>query len=125
MAEEAWALQYSDGSNNRLRVWLDGEAIRYDFAPTTPAQSSSGTYSGGRAAHGLLPDPHVAELWSRIQALAGHSEWHTPHRTMGSGAFTVAIGDDEQHFRVRPCKALADLDAWLRATLNLGRAGHV
>ena len=66
MAEEAWALQYSDGSNNRLRVWLDGEAIRYDFAPTTPAQSSSGTYSGGRAAHGLLPDPHVAELWSRI-----------------------------------------------------------
>lgn len=124
MAEGSWSLSYSDGSNNHLRVWLDGAAVRYTFKPTTPLHSSSGTYSGGRPASGLVPSEFVVELWSRVQALAGHTEWHTDMRVMGSGAFTVSIDDDEQHFRIQPCVAITDFDKWLRGTLKLGEAGH-
>ncbi|MFT5682355.1 MAG: hypothetical protein ACI8RZ_003273 [Myxococcota bacterium] len=121
MAEDSWSLSYSDGSNNHLRVWPDGAAVRYAYTPTTPAQSSSGSYSGGKPAGGLIPNEFVLELWSRVQALAGHSEWHTDVRVMGSGAFTVAIGDDEHHFRVKPCVAMSDFRAWAYGSLNLGQ----
>jgi len=118
---EPWMLDYSDGSSNHTRIWQEGEAVRYEYTPTTPQHSSSGTYSGGRPTRGLVPEAFVVELWGRIQAMATDTSQHTRVRIMGSGAFTIAIDDDAQHFQVRRCASLRDFDAWLRATLNLGR----
>ena len=115
MADETWAMEYSDGSNNRILVWQDGPVVRYTYQPGT----SSGRASGAPSTSGRLPDVLVVELWSRVQALAGHREWHTDFRTTDSGAFTVAIGEDEQHFRVGPCRALADFKAWIHGSLQL------
>ena len=115
MAEETWAMEYCDGRNNQLLVWQDGSVVCFSYRPETaspPARNAS-------AATGRMADEVVVELWSRVQALAGHSEWHTDLLTTDSGAFTVALGADEQHFRVGPCRALVDFNAWIRGTLQL------
>lgn len=108
-------MEYSDGSSNQLLVWQEGAAVRYTYRPAVPSSRAS----GAPAAPSQMPDALVVELWSRVQALAGHSEWHTDVRTSDSGAFIVAIGEDEHHFRVGPCRALADFRAWIRGSLQL------
>ena len=115
MAEATWAMEYSDGGNNQLLVWQDGPVVRYAYRPDARSHQAR----GAPAAAAQLSEALVVELWSRVQALAGHSEWHTDLHTTDSGAFTVAIGEDEQHFRVGACRALVDFNAWLRGSLKL------
>ena len=115
MAEETWAMEYCDGRNNQLLIWQDGPVVRFSYRSETASHRGR----DASAATGRMADEVVVELWSRVQALAGHSEWHTDLRATDSGAFTVAMGEDEQHFRVRPCRALVDFNAWIRGSLQL------
>ena len=40
-------------------------------------------------------------------------------RKKGSGAFTVAVGENEQHFRIGPSQTLRAFDQWVRESLGL------
>jgi hypothetical protein len=122
--ESEWMLEYSDGSGNLLRVWSDGGPPEFSFSPVTPLHSSSGTYSGGEAASGLVSSVFTIALWRRIRELAADTDRHTPLRTMGSSAITIVLDEEATHFQMSRCEALAELDAWLRRELPIGEAGH-
>ena len=73
MAEETWAMEYCDGRNNQLLIWQDGPVVRFSYRSETASHRGR----DASAATGRMADEVVVELWSRVQALAGHSEWHT------------------------------------------------
>ena len=106
----SWALQYIDRAGNRLRVWEDGEAGHFDYTPARPAD--------GGAHHGPVPEGVVAGLWLRMRNMADTTGLHTT-RTEGSGGFTVAVGEIEQHFLIGRSLTLQAFDGWVREALGL------
>ena len=89
---DAWRIEYADGAGNQYVLAHEGgERVAIAYRPVTPAESSSGVYSGGapRVGSVAVSDPRVVELWMRVQALPGRSA----ARAMGTGAFTVTTGE--------------------------------
>ncbi len=111
------SLHYSDGSNNRFHFWKDAAGeTRFTYAPTTPEESSSGTYSGGSATKGTLPEALANDLWQRVTTLEADPNLHAKARSMGTGLFTLTSADKgERSFTITMGPALSDFDAFLKA----------
>ena len=90
-----------------------GGGVAIEYRPVTPAESSSGVYSGGapRAGSVAVSDPRVVELWMRVQAMTGGRV----QRMMGTGAFTVTHGEDVREAVLPAGPALAALHALFEA----------
>lgn len=93
-ATPLWSVRYSDGSNNGFHFWRDaGGETRFEYTPTKPENSSSGTYSGGAAKEGTVEEAQAKELWSRVTTLEADLSLHAKARSMGTGSFTLTSGD--------------------------------
>ena len=108
-----WRLCYADGSANLVRLADDGE---FEYLPVTPAESSSGSYSGGDPVRARLSpgDPRIAAIRAEVERLAADTPRHIAQRTMGSGAFTIEAEGIEQRFMVEPA-AVRGLDQLIRS----------
>ncbi|HJN76087.1 MAG TPA: hypothetical protein QGF58_19300 [Myxococcota bacterium] len=95
-----WSVSYSDGSGNASRLWADEEGVGWSYDPVQPAQSSSGTYSGGEPAAGSLEPEQAGQLWSRMVELEVSPQHHAPQRAKGTGAFSITTPDGERGFLV-------------------------
>ncbi len=88
----------ADGSNNVTRVQRgpDEPDARWSYDPMTPERSSSGTYSGGDPAEGVLDDAAVTDLWVAVDAALSDESGHAEARAMGTVSLTVTRGGDTQ-----------------------------
>lgn len=101
---------YIDGNNNTYEI---GE--RLDYVPITPAQSSSGMYSGGAPMTVALDAESRAELLELLERIAADTENLLDDRPKGSG--TVIRG--EQTSVTRASSSLkAELEQRLRSLLG-------
>ena len=114
-----WTLTYADGSGNRTRLEqaVAGASIAWTYEPVTPAQSSSGTYSGGAARQGRLDEDQAATLWAQAVGLTEGLAPAEGGRALGTGGLTVAspLGGPVRWVLARS----ASLDAFEAALLAL------
>lgn len=110
-----WTFAYADGSANgyRLSQASTTDDVRFEYDPVTPAQSSTGHYSGGPPRHETLrpDDPRLTELWRRVADLEADTAHHEAHRNKGSGAFTLTTPAGTRRFLYARVPALLELDA--------------
>jgi hypothetical protein len=89
MNDSAWTrIDISDGSANAFHFTRDAGRVHFVYDPVTPAQSSSGLYSGGppREEELASSDPRLTELWAMLERLARDETKHAPARAKGTGA---------------------------------------
>jgi hypothetical protein len=72
---------YSDGSSNRYVFSKNG----FEYFPISPAESSSGSYDGGRYIKRLPALNQFYELVDIIKASCEASAYHSQKREMGTG----------------------------------------
>ena len=97
-----WSVDYSDGSGNGFRFWQEagGGAAQFSYDPVTPAESSSGTYSGGKPKKGTLDTEQVQKLRRLLRRLEGDPSKHAASRMKGTGAFSFKSPDGKGEFVV-------------------------
>jgi len=110
-----WQLTWADGSGNRTRLWQDspGAPVRWTYIPITPAESSSGLYSGGEPAEGVVDAEPLAALLAELLRLEADPDGRAPSRMKGTGLFVLEENGAERAFIVRG----DSLGPW-RATLE-------
>jgi hypothetical protein len=109
-----WSVDVADGSGNVFHCeHAVGGAPRYEYRPVTPAQSSTGTYSGGDPRSGPLDAEEVDALWRLVEAAAAATAGHTDARAKGTVALAASGPTDASV--VLTADAGAELVAWLRA----------
>ena len=117
-----WSVRYADGSANSYLFVREaaGGAVEVVYSPTTPRDSSSGSYSGGQPARATLAgdDPRIGELWRQVELFASDETLQADARAMGTGAFEVVAAGAARSFVVRACPALNDFDAMARAIIG-------
>lgn len=115
VAATPWTLRVADGSGNITTLVAEGPAgatWRYD--PVTPAESSSGVYSGGARASGTLGAAQVSALWAALNTLAGDTGAQIGQRVKGSVAVDLESPGGKRHYLFSQSAAAA-LEALLRA----------
>jgi hypothetical protein len=97
-----WTIVYADGSANLYRFEAEPKRVRFSYEPVSPAESSTGMYSGGTPIDQILAadDPRLATLWEHTQALEADTRRHVDERQKGDGAFTVTSGGNRRRFLV-------------------------
>lgn len=111
-----WSVTYADGSGNVYVLHDDGGGAEFSYDPVTPAESSSGTYSGGEPRHGRLDDATTDRLWGQVLALEGDTANHATERAMMTGAFKVSDnGAEYRSFILQPSPALTAFDQFVSA----------
>jgi hypothetical protein len=102
-------LRYIDGNNNAYVI----EADRLSYEPVTPAQSSSGTYSGGEPKRAAITSDQHASITALIDRIVTDGANHLATRPMGCG--TIVRGDTRVCF---DSPAKAELERLLHAALS-------
>ncbi len=112
-----WSITYADGSANAYHLASDGggDGATLEYRPVTPAQSSSGQYSGGEPRRGRLDAAQVIELWRQLAALEANPKLHTTDRMKGTGAFQLTDAAGSRAFIIQRGPALLAFDALLAA----------
>ncbi len=113
-----WSLRYHDGSNNGYLIQqekADG-LITFRYEPVQPAESSSGTYSGGEPRQVALSHAQAGSLWSRALALSRNTDLHAEARRMGSGLFGLEFAGETLRF-ILPSRS--ELSDWERVLATL------
>jgi hypothetical protein len=79
--EPPWSVVVSDGSGNVYAcAHAEGGAPHCDYDPVTPAQSSTGHYSGGDPWDVVLSPEQVEGLWRTVEAAMRDTAGHTDSR---------------------------------------------
>ena len=82
-------IDIADGAANAFHFTrADDGRVRFVYVPVTPAESSSGLYSGGppRREELAANDARLVELWDLLGRLEANQAIHTPDRNKGTGA---------------------------------------
>lgn len=80
---------YADGSANRYIITSD--TLKYD--PITPAESSTGTYSGGDPKTISISAEQYDAIGQLFDKALENKSVHIPDRMKTSGAITITKGD--------------------------------
>lgn len=112
-----WSIAYADGCANCYRCSLASAnaQVDFEFAPTTPETSSTGTYSGGAPHRAWLVanDARIDELWSRVERLESDTASHAAARMKGTGTVTISTPAGTRTFLINRGPALEDLDRFM------------
>lgn len=97
-----WRVHFADGSANRTELWQThvGAPICFAYRPVTPAESSTGLYSGGSPREGALEPEGFEALWAELGRLEASPDLHAPSRMKGTGMFHVQQDGAERTFLV-------------------------
>jgi hypothetical protein len=106
-----WTLAYHDGSANAYWFADTGE---FRYRPITPAESSTGTYSGGDPRAGILDAATLAALWKHVRALETNTAIHGPDRNKGTGMFAISEAGVKREFIVERGPELLAFDAFVQ-----------
>jgi hypothetical protein len=101
--------RYIDGNNNAYVIDTD----RVVYEPISPAQSSSGTYSGGEPAAASLTRDQLAAITALIDHIIADTKNHLATRPKGCGTI---VRDDLRISFESPLRA--ELERALKAALN-------
>jgi hypothetical protein len=106
-----WTITIADGSGNVTT--FDASAtgsVTWSYDPVTPAESSSGTYSGGTPASGELTTAQVQTLWS----LARSAKGQPPERGRAKGTLLLEVesSTDKRTLVISSADA-RDLEDWV------------
>jgi len=82
---------YSDGNNNVYKI-LNGYL---SYSPMTANESSSGSYSGGKAFKKELSKIDLMRFVDVLERAIWNSDDHINKRAMGSGCIIKNIGQDK------------------------------
>jgi hypothetical protein len=108
-----WTVTLSDGAGNVTTITQpQGGPVTWRYRPVTPAESSTGFYSGGDPASGTLAPAQVDALWTLVRAARG--EPADQGRDKGTFLVEVASPNGPRAVVVQRSDA-TDLDAWARA----------
>jgi hypothetical protein len=110
---EKFELSYSDGSGNTFH--LKEGVLTYD--PVTPAESSSGIYSGGDPWSTTLVPEKFSTLSLKLNEAIGKKSIHLKTRTMGSGLLilTSATGKSSKWILNGEDPLIAEIEALFRS----------
>lgn len=110
---EKFELIYSDGSGNSFH--LKEGVLTYD--PVTPAESSSGTYSGGETWTSIVAPEKFSTLSLKLNEAIGKKSIHLKTRTMGSGLLilTSAAGKSSKWILDGGDPLIAEIEALFRS----------
>ena len=106
-----WSVHYEDGSANGYRFHRDSESddAHFQYSPVQPKDSSTGMYSGGEPANGVMKPKQVEELWKRILKLESDAKLRAEARIKGTGAFHIKESTLNRDFII---VAGPELDSW-------------
>jgi hypothetical protein len=105
--------EYADGSNNRYLI--GPETITY--RPITPAESSTGIYSGGEPFSVAIGPAQYQEIVALLEAARQPGAGHAPARAKGTGAIWKRLNptDDDTLTLLRmDSPAKAAIEQWLK-----------
>ena len=109
-----WKIDYSDGSGNAY--FFEGQpagTIQAVYRPVDPAQSSSGTYSGGEPWSVDLDVAGAGELWRWVEGLAADETIHVQDRQKGTGVVHLVSAQGDRSFIVMRGTRLAAFDTYV------------
>jgi hypothetical protein len=107
--------EYSDGSANRYIVTAN--AVEYD--PVTPAESSTGTYSGGDPKTVSISDAQFEAIGQLFNTAVSNKSVHIKDRVKTSGAISIAKGNSNTQVILAPqCKEKQDIESFLKKILS-------
>ena len=121
-----WLVTYSDGSANGYRFWKDseGEDARFEYSPVQPKESSTGMYSGGQPANGVLNPEQIEGIWQRVLRLESDTKLRETERMKGTGAFALNAPGGDRKFIIKNGPALAAWNEFL-SSFRRGKQGLV
>ena len=121
-----WLVTYSDGSANGYRFWRDSEGkdAHFEYSPVQPKESSTGMYSGGQPANGVLKPEQVEGLWQRIVRLESDTKLHAAERMKGTGAFALKAPSGSRKFIIKDGPALVAWNQFL-SSFRRGKQGLI
>jgi hypothetical protein len=108
-----WTLHYFDGSANGYAIESDADGASFEYTPITPAQSSTGMYSGGPPRAGRLDARAIATLWQHVADFEADPSQHVADRMKGTGAFTLKDLTGVRSFIIARTPKLLAFDAFL------------
>ena len=94
----SWTVNLADGSANgwHFEQKADGP-VTWAYDPITPAESSTGLYSGGEPGEGVLTPAQVTQLWAAIAAVEGDTAHHIDARAKGTWKLAVTGATPSDH----------------------------
>ncbi len=115
MRETPWRIDFYDGSGNSYRFERAGptDPARATYDPVDPANSSSGTYSGGDPWTSELAAEEAAELWRWVDGLAEDPSLRAERREMGTGLVRVRSPGGEQSVVIKRTNQLTAFETYL------------
>jgi hypothetical protein len=110
-----WAIRYHDGNANGFRFWQQrpGDDVRFEYSPVQPANSSSGTYSGGEPRSGTVELAVADALWNLVERLEADRSLHASARAMGTGAVRITTPAGDRAFLLERGPGLDELEAFV------------
>ncbi|MBU0489292.1 MAG: hypothetical protein KKD31_15205 [Bacteroidetes bacterium] len=109
-AQQTATYIYADGSGNSYSISAD--SIIYD--PITPAESSSGYYSGGEPFAEKLDEIEFQYISAMLDKAMGAKDEQTDTRVMGTGLIVRTKNKKEQEvFLKEDSRMKAKIEAWL------------
>ena len=121
-----WLVTYYDGSANGYRFWKDSESedAHFEYSPVQPKESSTGMYSGGQPANGVLNPRQIEEVWQRILRLESDTKLRETERMKGTGAFALQAPGANRKFILKDGPALVAWNQFLSA-FRRGKQGLI
>lgn len=106
--------EYADGSANRYLL----TETELQYVPVTPAESSTGTYSGGEPKTVLITPVQFNELKSLLDNALENSSIHITDRMKTSGMISKIGSGDKKQCILRPnCTEMKTIEATLKSIL--------
>ncbi len=106
--------EYADGSANRYIITPD--TLEYD--PVTPAESSTGTYSGGDPRAVSITAGQFEAIGQLFDKALGNKAVHIQDRVKTSGAISIVKGDSHTQVILAPgCAEKEAIESLLKKIL--------
>lgn len=107
--------EYADSNGNRYHI----NSAELEYIPVTPAESSSGIYSGGEPKTVSISPGDYKTLHEIFQKAINNQEIHILNRVMMSGSIRITESSETTRYLIQPgCKEQIDIESTLKGILS-------